>query len=251
MKKLISVTLALTCMLNLAACGSKDESSGSSSSTATTTEVTSQPTEAETESETSETTTKAPETTTKAPETTTKAPETTTESPDTTEASSDSKDDLSQLDAIGDIAVDTSADEVIITIPAELVSDQSEMIEEARKDPLYTSAVPNDDGSITYTMTKESHQKLLEQMKDEFDSQMTETISGMTTITSVSHNDDMTSFTIHVTDYDSYKSSSDGLIGLSIAMYAAMYGLFSGNQLESMDSVDLHIVDANGVEYDS
>lgn len=63
-----------------------------------------------------------------------------------------------ELDVIGDIDVDSGLFNVTLTVPADFIGEVTqEQLDESAKGNGYKSATLNDDGSVTYIMTKVQH----------------------------------------------------------------------------------------------
>lgn len=154
--------------------------------------------------------------------------------------------------AIDDIVVDKGLFDVSITIPAEFISDPDKMISEANATEGIESCTLNEDGSVTYIMTKEAHEKMIEEFKSGFDESFNSQLnSGIyTSITKVEHNEDFTDFTIYVSDYELYKGSMDGMIQISILLYVGYYDALRGETTDESQLKFTVVDDSTGEKYE-
>ena len=101
------------------------------------------------------------------------------------------------------------------------------------------SATKNDDGSITYVMTRSQHKALLDMISQTIDGQLDRMPESedYPDITKVEHSADYTQFT--VTTRNEEVSISETVSILAFYMYGNMYGAYSG---ESPDNVSVSFV---------
>ena len=161
------------------------------------------------------------------------------------EASS-TEDDLSQLEAIGDVDVDKRLFDVTLTIPKDFVGDTTqEKLDESAKEKGYKSATLNSDGSVTFVMTKEQHKEMLSGIKETIDKSLTDMIGSKDypNITNVEANDDYTKFTI--TTKNAEPDLAESFAVMALYMYGGMYGIFAG---EKVDNVQVDFVNADSGE---
>lgn len=204
MKKLIALCLAVSLALTLAACG------GTVSSESTSTAASSS-----------------------APSATSSLPEETTSSSDGTEA----------LDALGDIDVEENLFDVEITLPAEYVeSTTQEEVDQAAEEAGVHSATLNDDGSVTFIMSKSQHAELLEEVRTSIRQSLDEMVGSedYPNITAIETNDDFTEFTVTTTSTE--LSLGEGLSVMGYYLYGGMYGIFSG---ETPENIHVDFVNAD------
>ncbi len=161
------------------------------------------------------------------------------------EASS-TEDDLSQLEAIGDVDVDKKLFDVTLTIPKDFVGDTTqEKLDESAKEKGYKSATLNSDGSVTFVMTKEQHKEMLSGIKETIDKSLADMIGSKDypNITNVEANDDYTKFTI--TTKNAEPDLAESFAVMALYMYGGMYGIFAG---EKVDNVQVDFVNADSGE---
>lgn len=115
---------------------------------------------------------------------------------------------------------------VDITIPASYLDAESEIDEDAyAQENGYLAAHKNADGSVTVTMTKARHQKLIRELAASIEEAYAGIVEDEATsyVKEISHNDDFTNVTIKV-DRAAYESTWDFTVltvGLSVGLIQA------------------------------
>lgn len=167
---------------------------------------------------------------------------TTTES---AEETSTVTDDLSALEAVGDIDVDENLLSVTVTLPAEYTD--PEMTQEdydavAKETDGIKSVTLNDDGSLTYVMTKARHRQMLQEIVDQYTEQNNAMIGSENypNITDIKANDDFTEFTVTTTSTE--LSLMESLSVLQFYVEGGMYGIMSG---KTVDNIHVDFVNAD------
>ena len=159
--------------------------------------------------------------------------------------SEESVEGTSELDALGDIEVDQNLFDVTVTVPSEYTEGitQEQLDETAEADGY--KAVLNDDGSITYTMTKAQHAEMMNGLAESINEAMATLVGSeeYPDITSVSSNDDFTEFTITTTN--SEISLSEGFSVLALYTYSGLYHIFDGTPV---DNIHIDYVNADSGE---
>ncbi|MGI5894994.1 MAG: hypothetical protein ACOX6P_10460 [Candidatus Merdivicinus sp.] len=156
-----------------------------------------------------------------------------------------SSEETHSLDELSGLNVDQKLFDVEITIPADFVeegmtqADLDQEVEEAG----FQSAVLNEDGSVTYVMTKDQHQKMMEEMKSSLDQSLSEMIDPETfpTFQNITSNDDYTEFTVQISS--SEIGFAEGMSVLGFYMISGVYHAFNGTQ---PDDIVVKFVDADG-----
>ena len=157
------------------------------------------------------------------------------------------QEDWDQLAAIGDVQVENGVMTVSINVPADLAKNIRQETIDAGIGTQYQAAFRNQDGSITYKMTKEQHQAMLEQLAVSFDNSLQEMIDNENyTISNITRNNDFTVFDISLDGAE--PSVSDSFAAFSLYMYGELYGVFNGNRPEH---VIVNYLDSNGNLIDS
>ena len=157
------------------------------------------------------------------------------------------QEDWDQLAAIGDVQVENGVMTVSLNVPADLAKNIRQETIDAGIGTQYQAAFRNQDGSITYKMTKEQHQAMLEQLAVSFDNSLQEMIDDEKyTISNITRNNDFTVFDISLDGAE--PSVSDSFAAFSVYMYGELYGVFNGNRPEH---VIVNYLDSNGNLIDS
>lgn len=153
--------------------------------------------------------------------------------------------DWDQINALGDVNVDKDLFDVKLTIPKDFIGETTqEKLDAAVKEKGYKSATLNDDGSVTYVITKAQHKEMLDEIKKTIDKGLEDMVksSDYPSITNVTANNDYTVFT--VTTKNEEPDLAESMSVLALYMYGGMYAIFSG---ESTDNIHVDFVnDATG-----
>ena len=157
------------------------------------------------------------------------------------------QEDWDQLAAIGDVQVENGVMTVSLNVPADLAKNIRQETIDAGIGTQYQAAFRNQDGSITYKMTKEQHQAMLEQLAVSFDNSLQEMIDDEKyTISNITRNNDFTVFDISLDGAE--PTVSDSFAAFSLYMYGELYGVFNGKRPEH---VIVNYLDSNGNLIDS
>jgi hypothetical protein len=133
------------------------------------------------------------------------------------------------------IEVDKGLLMVEVTLPASLFAtgDDDEgavdnAIEEAKKQGV-SEAKKNEDGSVTYRMTRIVHEKMLQSIKDGLSSSIEEIKKNGNTpsIKDIKLSDDLTNVQI-IVDKEAFENSMDGIVVLSLFLGIGYYRAFDG-----------------------
>lgn len=150
-------------------------------------------------------------------------------------------------DAANNIDSDKHLLSIEVTLPASVDDITDEEIEDLRTDEGYISITRNDDGSITYVMTKNKQKELLDKLENRF-ADFADSIPGSEdypNVTKLEVNSDFSKFTITTT------AQSKDEISLSETMLAAVFysfgGAYRGYACESDTSVTVdYVCDSTG-----
>lgn len=159
---------------------------------------------------------------------------------------SSTEDDLSELDAIGDVEVDENLFTVELTIPADYIGEKTqEELDEIANEHGYKSITLNDDGSATYVMSKKQHKEMMEEMAANINSSLADMVGSENypNITEITANDDFTEFTVKTTSTE--LSLNESFSVMSYYMYGGMYNIFNGTPV---DNVHVDFVNADSGE---
>ena len=140
--------------------------------------------------------------------------------------------DISDLNAIGDIDVDKNLFDVTITVPADLVGDttQEELDAKAADSDIHSITL-NDDGSATYVMSKSQHKKMMQELADNINSTLSDMVGSedYPNFTDIKANSDFTNFTVTTTSTELDLTDSISIMGFY--MYGGMYAIFNGSDV--------------------
>ncbi|GAE29783.1 hypothetical protein [Halalkalibacter hemicellulosilyticus] len=127
-------------------------------------------------------------------------------------------------------ACSQGASNVEITIPASFLEgeDVESAIEEAKAEGI-EEVEENEDGSLTYIMSKSTHDELMEEIEASLQESIEEmkTSEDFVSISDVSANSAFSEFTV-VVDQEMYENSFDGFAILGLAIGGLYYQLFDG-----------------------
>lgn len=133
---------------------------------------------------------------------------------------------------------------VEVTIPAEFF-EEDELIDIAAQAEEEDGKVTtiNDDGSVTYKMTKAQHKEMMKEMKVNLEEYVDELIvdDDFASIHDVTYNKNFSKFTMTV-DQEAFENSFDGFAVLGVGMGGMFYQLYDGVNADKMnvaiDTVD-------------
>ena len=133
------------------------------------------------------------------------------------------------LEAVGSVTTESGPVYTTVTIPAELLGGAELTQEEldAGAGEEYVSAVLNEDGSVSYTMTKEQHAAMLESTAAEIEASLPELLNTEElSFTRIEHDADFTHFSVTVGD--TKLSLYDKLGSVVFFMYGQLYNAVAG-----------------------
>lgn len=146
------------------------------------------------------------------------------------------------------IAVEDNLFDVTLTLPADYASDiTAEEIAQQVADGKVHTGVLNDDGSVTYTMSKAQHAALLESIAAELRNTLDDMIGSTDypNLTAIEANDDFTDFTVYTTTQPGAVGLSDEMSVLIYYTCGKMYGIVSGQE---PDNIHVDILNAESGE---
>ena len=165
---------------------------------------------------------------------------------DDVQAEESASENLSELEAIGDIAVDEGLFDVELTIPADFVGETTqEELDSLATEKGYKSITLNSDGSATYIMTKSQHNDMMDKIATTLNDSLAEMVGSedYPNFTEVKANDDFTEFTI--TTKSSELDLSESFSTIAFYMYGGMYNIFNGTPV---DNVSVTFINADSGE---
>lgn len=163
-------------------------------------------------------------------------PSDTTQPATTAPASTEETTGMDALDAIGEMEVDQNLFTVEITVPADFLGEgiTQESLDADAAASNYISAKLNDDGSVTYVMTKAVHDEMMVGVRDTIQQALDEMVGSdeFPSFTKVEANDDFTQFTIETTSTELGLVESFSVLGFY--MFGGMYHAFNGTQVDDI-----------------
>ena len=140
----------------------------------------------------------------------------------------DEDESFSDLEALGKVQVENGLLYVTVTIPSDLAGEEITQDElDANKGDHYTSATLNEDGSVTYKMTKKQHKAMVNDLHIQFDKAIEDLINDDTyNIDSVSHNSAYTEFDITLSTES--LGLTDSFSVLLFYLYGGICEIFTG-----------------------
>ncbi len=202
MKKTICLLLAVFLVLSLCACGNEKPTDNSS--------------------------------VVSGPEETTEQEETPT--PEPTPSEEDLIDDPAwdELFSLGKVETENGLLFVRLTVPADIVGDSitQESID-ANAGETYISGKLNEDGSVTYKMTKKQHKAMLDQFTATIEEGLQELVDSPDyAFTEITHNSDFTVFDAHLSTEE--VGFTESFMVMAFYMYGGIYSIFSGHDAQNI-----------------
>lgn len=117
---------------------------------------------------------------------------------------------------------------VEITVPPELIQDKENTLDGEAKKAGVKKIVENKDGSMTMTMTRKAHKRMMSEMKDSVDDSIKNVLNDPESTSSfetITYNDSMSVFDINV---DSSFSEFETLTAIGFYFMGGMYQVFDG-----------------------
>lgn len=151
------------------------------------------------------------------------------------EETENSDQDRAELEAIGDVEVVNGLLTVSVTLPASMIGETTQdELDATVKEGNVQAAKLNEDGSVTFKMTKKQHREMLAGLTENIDTTLQELIDDNDTysISSVTHNDDYTVFEVTL-DSDEL-GLMDSFSVMSMYVFGGMYGIFNGNKADNI-----------------
>lgn len=142
----------------------------------------------------------------------------------------------------GGLEVDRGIFNVTITIPAEFMDEgktQADYDAQAAENG-YKSATLNDDGSVTFVMTRAQHEKMMEEARSSIEQSLSEMCNSedYPSFVAIDTNSDYTEFTITTTSEE--LGLMEGISVLGFYLFGGMYNAFNGTPVDN-----IHVVFVN------
>ena len=159
-----------------------------------------------------------------------------------TETTEQDQGELSDLEALGDVDVEQRLFFVDVTLPADFAEGLSqEDLDRELEENGFRSATLNDDGSVTYTMTKGQHEQLLAELRESIHDSVNEFIADEPeTYTGIEFDRDLRNFTVFV-NAQNFAGEAPWL-EFSLAFQAGFYFIFAGTS-EDDPTLNISYVD--------
>ena len=139
-----------------------------------------------------------------------------------------------QLAALGKVQTKNGLLFVTITMPAELEGEDvtQESLDEKAGDN-FLSAVLNEDGSVTYKMTKKQYKEMLKELVEGLDESLQGLIDESScSFTDIKRNDDFTEFEVTISGEE--LNLVDAFSMMTFYMTGGVYGVFTGKTPEAV-----------------
>lgn len=158
-----------------------------------------------------------------------------TETQETKAASETEKEESESKEEGQAVDVEKGLLNVEVTLPASFFEgeDIDAAIASAKEEGV-GEVIKNDDGSLTYKMSKDTHKEMMAEMKTGVEEYLVEmkTSEDFTSIKDVTGNKDYTEFKM-IVDKAAYENSFDGFSSLGLGMMGMYYQVFDGTDAES------------------
>lgn len=145
--------------------------------------------------------------------------------------------------------VDKGLLNVEVTIPKDFFEEDEleEVVANAEAEGIKDVKI-NDDGSVTYKMTKGQHKEMMKEMKANLIEYVDELITDETfsSIYDVTHNKDFSAYQI-IVDKEVFENSFDGFAVLGLGMSGMLYQLYDGVNPEKLN-VKIDTIDESSGE---
>lgn len=147
-----------------------------------------------------------------------------------------------ELEKLGKVEKDAGGAYTLVTMPAEFSEGATQEILDSSAGVTYTSAKLNDDGSVTYRLTKKQHGDMLLGMKQMVDEGLQALIgSDEYAFTKIEHNSDYTEYDVSISTEEI--GMNESFMTIVFYMYSGLYNVFTGH---STDNVAVHFHDPSG-----
>lgn len=157
-----------------------------------------------------------------------------------------------EVEALGDVEVDQGLLSVTITLPADFAEDVTQTsIDKSIADGEIQDGQINDDGTVTYQLSKSQHENSLAQLRgtiDEIVAEENATNPGL--YKEVTYNDEMTQFSVVVADRKKYEQSMS-MLSFGLLFGAAFYQIFYGVPENERNVVIEYVDGATGDVFDT
>ena len=144
-----------------------------------------------------------------------------------------------------EVSVDKGLLNVGVTLPESFFADttEEEIISSAKEEGIKEAKV-NEDGSVTYVMSKSKHKEMMKEIKEEMASNVEDIVTSgdYPSIKEISYNKDFSEFDIKV-DREAYENGLDGFAIFGLVLSGAYYGAFEGKAEDDL-KLTFNMIDA-------
>lgn len=147
----------------------------------------------------------------------------------------DSSTEKDALDFIGDMNVEREIFDVKLTIPKDYVEGETqESLDAKAKEAGWKSATLNDDGSVTYEMTKKQHKVMMDELAENINTELNNMCGSedYPNYVSITASDNFTNFT--VVSKSSELGLTESISVLGFYMFGGMYNVFNGTTVDNI-----------------
>lgn len=134
---------------------------------------------------------------------------------------------------------------VEVTLPASFFEDTTEEeVMTGAKEEGFNETTVNEDGSVTYKMSKSKHKEMIKELEDGIGESIKEIVESddYPSIKEISYNKSFDEFDVKV-DRELYENGFDGFAILGIVMTGAYYSAFNGDAAEDL-KLTFNMIDA-------
>ena len=139
-----------------------------------------------------------------------------------------------EIEDLGKIEVDQNLLSVEITVPADFVGETTQAdLDASVTSGQFISATLNEDGSVTYKMTKGQHRELMDGIRESIEDGLNEMLESEDySFTKIEPNSDFTKFAVTTTSSELNLAESFSV--LAFYMYGGMYHIFNGTEVDNI-----------------
>lgn len=135
------------------------------------------------------------------------------------------------LEELGLVETQNSLAYTYVTMPAEFFDGMTQASLDSMAGEMYISAKLNDDGSVTYKVTKDQHKFMLDTITEMIDGAVEQMLaSDDYAYTKIEHNADYTCFDVSLSTEE--LGMMEGFMTMAFYMYGGLYGRFTGHPAE-------------------
>lgn len=161
------------------------------------------------------------------------AEEAAAEVPAAAETAANENDGWAKLKALDKVFSEDGKEYTLVTMPAEFSEGATQEILDSSAGVTYTSAVLNDDGSVTYRLTEKQFEDMFSGMKQLIDEGLQELVDNEEyAFTNIEHNADYTLYDVSLSTDEI--GMNESFMTLAFYMYSGLYSVFTGGAPENV-----------------